>query len=222
MSTVPPARLIEATPDGVAVVEIPRAPGPWLQVMTGQRWWMLVVLTLAYILSFMDRSLLKLLVEPIKADLHVSDLQLSVLVGLSFSMLYSLCCIPMGYFSDFVSRRKLIAGLNPRTLQVHNDSHKHAHHAPMRGVNSRETHFRLVISSSAFSGKPQIQRHRAVNELLKEELQQEGGIHALQLRTMTLEEEEKLWEKAREIEEKERKEKGEAIGCDGACESKNT
>jgi len=92
----------------------------------------------------------------------------------------------------------------------------------MRGVNSRETHFRLVISSSAFSGKPQIQRHRAVNELLKEELQQEGGIHALQLRTMTLEEEEKLWEKAREIEEKERKEKGEAIGCDGACESKNT
>lgn len=57
---------------------------------------------------------------------------------------------------------------------------------------------RLVISSAAFGGKPQIARHRVVNALLKEELEREGGIHALQLRTLTLEEEDRLLERARE------------------------
>lgn len=56
---------------------------------------------------------------------------------------------------------------------------------------------RVVISSAAFGGKPQIARHRVVNGLLKEELEREGGIHALQLRTLTLEEEDRLLERAR-------------------------
>ena len=55
----------------------------------------------------------------------------------------------------------------------------------------------MVISSAAFGGKPQIARHRVVNGLLKEELEREGGIHALQLRTLTLEEEDRLLERAR-------------------------
>jgi stress-induced morphogen len=130
-------------------------------------------------------------------------------------------------------RAKLTAGLSPRTLEIWNDSHKHAHHNAMRGVaDKRETHFRyshprrwmdgwlttthsLVITSAAFSGKPQIARHRMVNALVKEELEREGGIHALQLRTLTLEEEDRLLEKAREIE------KAEAEGkCAGACAGK--
>lgn len=101
---------------------------------------------------------------------------------------------------------KLTTALNPRTLEIYNDSHKHAHHAAMKGVlDKRETHFRVVISSAEFSGKPQIARHRIINALLKEELQKEGGIHALQLRTLTLEEEDRLSVKARDIEEAEAK-----------------
>ena len=62
----------------------------------------------------------------------------------------------------------------------------------MAGSTSRETHFALTIVSEAFKSKMQPARHRMVYALLKEELDREGGIHALQLRTKTPEEEEKL------------------------------
>lgn len=61
----------------------------------------------------------------------------------------------------------------------------------MAGSTSAETHFRLVITSTEFQGKTQIKRHRLVNELLKEDMAREGGIHALQLKTMTPEEDAK-------------------------------
>ncbi|KAF3917740.1 hypothetical protein ABW20_dc0101457 [Dactylellina cionopaga] len=88
-------------------------------------------------------------------------------------------------------RRKITEALNPRTFEIFNDSHKHAHHEPMRGVTSKETHFRLEITSSAFDGQNQRQRHQIIYGLLKEEMAQEGGIHALQLKTRTPAEEDK-------------------------------
>ncbi len=87
--------------------------------------------------------------------------------------------------------RQLTTALQPTTLEIYNDSHLHAHHKAMQGVTSTETHFRLVITSDAFQSKMQPARHRLVYSLLKDELAQEGGIHALQLRTMTPEEAEK-------------------------------
>ena len=56
---------------------------------------------------------------------------------------------------------------------------------------SKETHFRIVVTSDAFKSKMQPARHRIIYGLLKEELQTEGGIHALQLKTKTPEEESK-------------------------------
>jgi stress-induced morphogen len=50
--------------------------------------------------------------------------------------------------------------------------------------------YSLVITSSAFDGKMQLARHRMVNTIMKDELAQEGGIHALQLTTRTPQEEE--------------------------------
>lgn len=61
----------------------------------------------------------------------------------------------------------------------------------MADSTSAETHFRLVITSAQFQGLGQLKRHRLVNDVLKEDLAREGGIHALQMRTMTPEEEEK-------------------------------
>ena len=61
----------------------------------------------------------------------------------------------------------------------------------MQGSTSRETHFRLVITSDAFKSKMQPARHRMVYALLKEDLDRAGGIHALQLKTRTPEEEDK-------------------------------
>lgn len=66
---------------------------------------------------------------------------------------------------------------------------------------SKETHFRLVITSEAFSElKTQIARHRIVHGLLREEMERPGGIHALQLRTRTATEEEA--QRAREKRER--------------------
>ena len=61
----------------------------------------------------------------------------------------------------------------------------------MQGSVSTETHFRVLITSEAFKSKMQPARHRIVYALLKEELERAGGIHALQLRTRTPEEEER-------------------------------
>lgn len=47
----------------------------------------------------------------------------------------------------------------------------------------------MVITSDAFNSKMQPARHRMVYALLRDEMAQENGIHALQLRTMTPEEE---------------------------------
>ena len=68
----------------------------------------------------------------------------------------------------------------------------------MVGSTSRETHFALNIVSESFQSKMQPARHRMVYALLKEELDREGGIHALQLWTKTPAEEEK--QKARKDE----------------------
>jgi BolA-like protein 1 len=86
---------------------------------------------------------------------------------------------------------QITEALNPSTLEIYNDSHLHAHHVAMQGATSKETHFRLVITSDAFNSKMQPARHRMVYGLLKDELAKEGGIHALQLKTRTLEEEER-------------------------------
>ncbi|KAK0391856.1 hypothetical protein NLU13_1355 [Sarocladium strictum] len=99
-----------------------------------------------------------------------------------------------------VIRAKITAAFNPSTLEIYNDSHLHAHHKAMAGSSSKETHFRVVITSDAFASKMQPARHRMVYALLRDEMAQEGGIHALQLRTMTPEEEERQRKKKEEAE----------------------
>ncbi|MCJ1312733.1 hypothetical protein MMC25_006409 [Agyrium rufum] len=80
-------------------------------------------------------------------------------------------------------RTKITEALDPTAIEIYNDSANHAHHRAMAGNTSPETHFRVLVTSEAFRGKTQIQRHRLINGLLKNELNQEGGIHALQLQT---------------------------------------
>jgi MFS family permease len=65
---------------------------------------------LAYALSFIDRLILSLLVEPIKHDLHLGDFQISLLQGLSFALFYTLAGIPVGRLVDRGSRTAIIAG----------------------------------------------------------------------------------------------------------------
>ncbi|KAK9374100.1 bola-like protein-domain-containing protein [Lipomyces chichibuensis] len=82
-------------------------------------------------------------------------------------------------------RWALTQNLKPTYLKIHNDSHKHAHHAPMRDSVSKETHFRLEIVSEAFEGKRLPMRHRLIYQMFSNEMNVEGGIHAMQLLTLT-------------------------------------
>lgn len=55
---------------------------------------------LAYIFSFIDRQILALMIEPIKADLQLSDTQFSLLHGLAFSLFYAVMGLPLAYIAD--------------------------------------------------------------------------------------------------------------------------
>lgn len=79
--------------------------------------------------------------------------------------------------------KKLSEAFAPERIAVINESHLHAghhhtgsdHHEEFDGKG--ETHFRVRIVSGRFAGMSRVERHRAVNELLAEELQ--GSVHAL-------------------------------------------
>jgi len=73
-----------------------------------------------------------------------------------------------------------LQALSPEHLEVINESHMH--NVP----EGSESHFKVVIVSDDFKDKMLIARHRLVNKALEEELN--GGIHALALHTLTMEE----------------------------------
>jgi MFS family permease len=72
-------------------------------------WYVATILTLAHIVSFLDRQVLALIVEPIKRDLEISDTQMSLLLGFAFAIFYTFMAIPIGRLADRRSRRVIIA-----------------------------------------------------------------------------------------------------------------
>lgn len=83
---------------------------------------------------------------------------------------------------------KLMEHFNPAHLEVVNESYKH--NVP----DGAETHFKVVLVTPKFSGERLINRHRAVNAVLREELADQ--IHALALHTYTGEEWQNLFDGA--------------------------
>ena len=71
-------------------------------------WYVVALLTLANISSFLDRQILALLVGFIKRDMHLSDTKVSLLMGLSFAMFYTIFGIIIGRFADRSNRRNII------------------------------------------------------------------------------------------------------------------
>ena len=72
-------------------------------------WYVVAVLMFAYIVSYVDRSILTLLVEPIKRDIGVSDTQVSLLHGFAFALFYTLMGFPIGRLADRRHRVGIIA-----------------------------------------------------------------------------------------------------------------
>jgi MFS family permease len=71
-------------------------------------WLTVAILFILYILSLTDRNIMALMVAPIKADLGLSDLQISLLQGPAFALLFCLCAIPLGVALDRYSRRAVL------------------------------------------------------------------------------------------------------------------
>jgi MFS family permease len=71
--------------------------------------YVLGVLVLVYVFNFLDRQILSILAERIKADLRISDAQLGFLYGTAFAVFYALFGIPLGRLADAWDRRRLIS-----------------------------------------------------------------------------------------------------------------
>ncbi|WP_375203399.1 spinster family MFS transporter [Hyphococcus sp.] len=71
-------------------------------------YWGLTVLTIALMVATLDRSIISLLVEPIKADLNLSDTQFSLLTGFAFVFFYAFLGLPIARLADVKSRRVII------------------------------------------------------------------------------------------------------------------
>ncbi len=72
-------------------------------------WYAVFILLLAYILSFVDRIIMSLLVIPIQSDLGISDTQMGLLMGLAFAIFYVAIGIPIAKLSDEKSRRIIVS-----------------------------------------------------------------------------------------------------------------
>lgn len=75
------------------------------------RWYVLALLALAYACHSVDRQIIAVAIEPIKAEFHASDRAMGLLGGLGYGIAFSIACLPVGWLVDRVNRRTLFAGL---------------------------------------------------------------------------------------------------------------
>ncbi|MGI9295671.1 MAG: MFS transporter, partial [Pseudomonadales bacterium] len=72
-------------------------------------WYVTLLMMVLYMFSFLDRTIIVLLVEPIKRDLHITDTQISLLYGFAFAIFYTFLGIPIARLADYKNRRTIIA-----------------------------------------------------------------------------------------------------------------
>ena len=88
------------------------ASGPRIELpeeIRRKRTWVLILLTIAYTSSYLDRTIIGAVAEHIKRDLDLSDTQLGLLTGFAFAVFYATLGIPLAVLSDRMNRRNIVA-----------------------------------------------------------------------------------------------------------------
>jgi len=93
---------VEAPPPTTTAEPFPARAAAWYAV------WMIA---LANALDAVDRGGISLLIEPIKRDLHLTDTEVSLLTGFSFSLFYGLIGLPLSRLADTSNRKRIIGGV---------------------------------------------------------------------------------------------------------------
>lgn len=86
---------------------VDRPPGAVAR-LAPQAWYIVVLLCLMFVFSFVDRLILGLLAPSIGADLKITDTQLGLLIGTSFAVVYSTVGLPMAHFLDRANRKRIL------------------------------------------------------------------------------------------------------------------
>ena len=73
------------------------------------RWYVLVMLALTAAFSFMDRQILAILLEDIRAEFTLTDLQLGLLSGVAFAIFYATLSVPIARLADRYSRVDIVS-----------------------------------------------------------------------------------------------------------------
>jgi len=79
------------------------------QLSPAYKRYVLVLLVVVYVFNFVDRTILSILLEPIKAEFALSDTQLGFLSGLAFALFYTVLGIPIARWADRGVRRSIIS-----------------------------------------------------------------------------------------------------------------
>ena len=86
----------------------PSPPAQWLPPPIA--WYAVVMISLVTLCGQLDYGLISLLVQPIKKSTHMSDVQISLLMGWAYSLPYLLCGFPLGWLSDRARRTYVLSG----------------------------------------------------------------------------------------------------------------
>ncbi len=84
-------------------------PNGSVEISNASRNYALILLLIIYTSNFMDRQILNILIEPIKADLGVNDTQMGFLAGTAFAIFYATLGMPIAMAADRFNRRNIIA-----------------------------------------------------------------------------------------------------------------
>lgn len=91
----------------VAGAATPAAEPPYPSA--ARSYYIIFVLAIVVMFTILDRQVLALMIEPIKADFGISDTQAALLMGAAFSLTYAIAGLPIARIADVANRRNLIA-----------------------------------------------------------------------------------------------------------------